>query len=41
MKCTSGNPIEGWQLDIDNDCNAEVAKATACPQEFVAYEGMP
>ena len=41
MKCVSGPPVEGWKIDIDNDCNAVVASATACPAEFVAYEGMP
>ena len=41
MKCISGNPIEGWQLDIDRDCNAKVAKKTACPLTFVPFKDMP
>ena len=41
MKCISMTPIPGWQLDIDNDCNAKVAKASACPSTFVSYKGMP
>ena len=40
MKCVT-TPVDGWQLDIDRDCNAEVASIKACPNEFVAYDGMP
>ena len=41
MKCISGAPIEGWQLDIDRDCNAKVAKKAACPLTFVSFTNMP
>ena len=40
MKCTD-TTIPGWMLDIDENCDAEIAKQGSCPSEFVSYTGMP
>ena len=39
MKCVNGQPTDGWQLDIDEDCKAEEVNLGQCPEEYVSYEG--
>ena len=39
MRCISGSPTDGYQLDIDEDCAAEEVNVGQCPEEYVAAEG--